>query len=172
MKYLNKIAALSVCFILTIGHVFSQEITVRDSKTSASLPSVYVYNKSKTKSIITNDQGQASLSNFSSDEIIYFQLLGYKLLELQLSEYLSNSFDIYLDSESQNLDEVILSVARSESNANQIAEKVSVIKAEDLYLTAPSSGAEMLELSPGVRIQKSQGGGGSPVIRGFEANRV
>ena len=30
----------------------------------------------------------------------------------------------------------------------------------------------MLELSPGVRIQKSQGGGGSPVIRGFEANRV
>jgi len=30
----------------------------------------------------------------------------------------------------------------------------------------------MLELSPGVRIQKSQGGGGSPIIRGFEANRV
>ena len=49
---------------------------------------------------------------------------------------------------------------------------MSVIKAEDLYLTAPSSGAEMLELSPGIRIQKSQGGGGSPVIRGFEANRV
>ena len=172
MKYLNKIAALSLFFILMIESVFSQEITVRDSKTAASLPNVYIYNESKTKSIITNDDGQASLSNFSSDEIVYFQLLGYKLLELQLSEFLNNSFDIYLDIESQNLDEVILSVARSESSVNEIAEKVSVIKAEDLYLTAPSSGAKILELSPGIRIQKSQGGGGSPVIRGFEANRV
>ena len=172
MKYLNKITTLGLCFILALGNAFSQEITVRDSKTSSPLSNVYIYNESKTKSIITNDQGQASLSNFSSDEKVYFQLLGYTLLELQLSEFLNSSFDIYLDSESQNLDEVILSVARSESNANEIAEKVSVIKAEDLYLTAPSSGAEMLELSPGIRIQKSQGGGGSPVIRGFEANRV
>ena len=172
MKYLNKITSLSLFFILATVHVYSQEITVRDSKTLSALPSVYIYNKSKTKSIITNDKGQASLSNFASDEIVYFQLLGYELLELQLAEYLNNSFDIYLDSKSQNLDEVILSVARSESKANEIAEKVSVIKAEDLYLTAPSSGAEMLELSPGVRVQKSQGGGGSPVIRGFEANRV
>ena len=172
MKYLNKITTLGLCFILALGNAFSQEITVRDSKTSSPLSNVYIYNESKTKSIITNDQGQASLSTFSSDEKVYFQLLGYTLLELQLSEFLNNSFDLYLDSESQNLDEVILSVARSESNANEIAEKVSVIKAEDLYLTAPSSGAEMLELSPGIRIQKSQGGGGSPVIRGFEANRV
>ena len=172
MKYLNKITTLGLCFILALGNAFSQEITVRDSKTSSPLSNVYIYNESKTKSIITNDQGQASLSTFSSDEKVYFQLLGYALLELQLSEFLNNSFDLYLDSESQNLDEVILSVARSESNANEIAEKVSVIKAEDLYLTAPSSGAEMLELSPGIRIQKSQGGGGSPAIRGFEANRV
>ena len=172
MKYLNKITTLSLFFILITGNIFSQEITVRDFKTSVVLPNVYIYNEAKTKSIITNDEGQASLSNFSADEIVYFQLLGYKLLELQLTKFLNNSFDIYLETESQNLDEVILSVARSESNANEIAEKVSVITAADLYLTAPSSGAEMLELSPGIRIQKSQGGGGSPVIRGFEANRV
>ena len=39
-------------------------------------------------------------------------------------------------------------------------------------MSSPASGAELLELSPGVRVQKSQGGGGSPIIRGFEANRV
>ena len=27
-------------------------------------------------------------------------------------------------------------------------------------------------MAPSIRVQKSQGGGGSPVIRGFEANRV
>ena len=30
----------------------------------------------------------------------------------------------------------------------------------------------LLEINPNIRIQKSQGGGGSPVLRGFEANRV
>ena len=127
-------------------------------------------------------QKQSLLSQIVKDELycqtfqpmkkFYFQLLGYQLLEFELSEFLNDSFEIYLDLKTQNLEEVILSVARSESNANEIAEKVSVIKAEDLYLTAPTSSAEVLELSPGVRIQKSQGGGGSPVIRGFEANRV
>ncbi len=67
MKYLNKITSLSLFFILATVHVYSQEITVRDSKTLSALPSVYIYNKSKTNSIITNDKGQASLSNFSSD---------------------------------------------------------------------------------------------------------
>ena len=172
MRCLNKIFRLSFCFIVAIGYVFSQEITVRDSKTSVSLSNVYIYNEAKTKSIITDSEGRASLSNFSTNEKVYFQLLGYQLLEFELSEFLNDSFEIYLDLESQNLEEVILSVARSESNADEIAEKVSVIKAEDLYLTAPASSAEVLELSPGVRIQKSQGGGGSPVIRGFEANRV
>ena len=172
MRYLNKIFRLSFCFIVSIGYVFSQEITVRDSKTSVSLSNVYIYNEAKTKSIITDSEGRALLSNFSTNEKVYFQLLGYQLLEFELSEFLNDSFEIYLDLESQNLEEVILSVARSESNADEIAEKVSVIKAEDLYLTAPASSAEVLELSPGVRIQKSQGGGGSPVIRGFEANRV
>jgi len=172
MKCLNKIFRLSFCFIVAIGYVFSQEITVRDSKTSVSLSNVYIYNEAKTKSIITDREGRALLSNFSANEKVYFQLLGYQLLEFELSEFLNDSFEIYLDLKSQKLEEVILSVARSESNANEIAEKVSVIKAEDLYLTAPASSAEVLELSPGVRIQKSQGGGGSPVIRGFEANRV
>ena len=70
MKCLNKITTLSLFFILITGNIFSQEIRVRDSKTSVLLPNVYIYNEAKTKSIITNDQGQASLSNFSSDEIV------------------------------------------------------------------------------------------------------
>lgn len=123
MKYLNKIFRLSCCFIVAIGYVFSQEITVRDSKTSVSLSNVYIYNEAKTKSIITDSEGRASLSNFSTNEKVYFQLLGYQLLEFELSEFLNDSFEIYLDLESQNLEEVILSVARSESNADEMPKR-------------------------------------------------
>ena len=150
---------------------FGQQITVKDSETNEVLSDVAVFNDSRDKSTISDLNGNVDLGLFSNEKKIYFQLLGYSLLELYLDD-IENESIVLLSQESQNLDEVILSVARSASNVNQIAEKVSVIKSEDLFISSPSSGAEMLELSPGVRIQKSQGGGGSPIIRGFEANRV
>jgi len=173
-KYLNKLLLLKgiiipLFFFSTVS--FAQQITVKDEITNENLPDVVIFNENKSKSIITDLDGVVDLSLFSSDENVYFQLLGYSTLKILKIEVL-NGTTIYLQSESQNLEEVILSVARSESNVNQIAEKVSVIKSEDLFLSSPASGAELLELSPGVRVQKSQGGGGSPVIRGFEANRV
>ncbi len=58
------------------------------------------------------------------------------------------------------------------SNRKQIAEKVNVVSADQIKLQRPANGADLVGLTPGVRIQKSQGGGGSPVIRGFEANRL
>ena len=173
-KSLNKIFLLNRLIILLFFFStlsFGQQITVKDENTNENLPDVVIFNENKSQSIITDLDGIVDLSLFSSDENIFFQLLGYSTLEILKIEIL-NGTTIYLQSESQNLEEVILSVARSESNVNQIAEKVSVIKSEDLFLSSPASGAELLELSPGVRVQKSQGGGGSPIIRGFEANRV
>ena len=174
MKFSNN--SILICkkillFFLFTSVSFGQQITVKDSETNEVLSDVAVFNESRDKSTISDLNGNVDLGLFSNEKKIYFQLLGYSLLELYLDDIEDESI-VLLYQESQNLDEVILSVARSASNVNQIAEKVSVIKSEDLFISSPSSGAEMLELSPGVRIQKSQGGGGSPIIRGFEANRV
>jgi hemoglobin/transferrin/lactoferrin receptor protein len=158
-------------FFLFTSVSFGQQITVRDSETNEVLSDVAVFNDSKDKSTISDLNGNVNLGLFSDETKVYFQLLGYSFLEIFIEDIKEGS-TVLLYPESQNLDEIILSVARSASNVNQIAEKVSVIKSEDLFISSPSSGAEMLELSPGVRIQKSQGGGGSPIIRGFEANRV
>ena len=174
MKFSNKsiqICKKTLLLLLFTSVSFAQQISVKDSETDEVLPDVAVFNESKDKSIISDINGNVDLELFSNEKKIFFQLLGYSLLELYIDDIQDGS-TVLLYPESQNLDEVILSVARSASSVNQIAEKVSVIKSEDLFISSPSSGAEMLELSPGVRIQKSQGGGGSPIIRGFEANRV
>ena len=47
-----------------------------------------------------------------------------------------------------------------------------LITKQKISLDLPSNSADLLYYGGGVRIQKTQGGGGSPVIRGFEANRV
>ena len=161
---------LLVYFLFFLNILFSQEIEVRDSETGFPLSGVLINNNDKTIYTITNENGYASLSIFEITDIITIQIYGYKNQKINLKE--KDKFIIYMDGEEEALEEVILSVARSKTSRKQIAEKVNVISSEEISLNNPSTGGDILKLSPGIRLQKSQGGGGSPVLRGFEANRV
>ena len=161
---------LLVYFLFFSNILFAQEIEVRDSETGFPLSGVLINNNDKTIYTITDENGYASLSIFKKTDIITIQIYGYKNQKINLKE--KDKFIIYMDGEEEALEEVILSVARSKTSRKQIAEKVNVISSEEISLNNPSTGGDILKLSPGIRLQKSQGGGGSPVLRGFEANRV
>ena len=79
---------------------------------------------------------------------------------------------IKLTMKSRGLDEVVLSVARNKQNLKSLSKKVSIINKETIEFENPKTSAELLYHAGGIHIQKSQAGGGSPVIRGFEANRI
>jgi hemoglobin/transferrin/lactoferrin receptor protein len=146
MKSLNKLFltnGLIISLFFVSNYSYSQQVIVKDDTSNENLSDVVIFNEDKSESTITDLNGAVDLSVFSENENIYFQLLGYSTLELLKGSILNGS-SIYLQSESQNLEEVILSVARSESNVNQIAEKVSVIKSEDLLLYSPAYGAELI----------------------------
>ncbi len=161
---------LLIYFLFFSNVLFAQEIEVRDSETGFPLSGVLINNNDKTIYTITDENGYASLSIFEKTDIITIQIYGYKNQKINLKE--KHKFIIYMDGEEEALEEVILSVARSKTSRKQIAEKVNVISSEEISLNNPSTGGDILKLSPGIRLQKSQGGGGSPVLRGFEANRV
>jgi hemoglobin/transferrin/lactoferrin receptor protein len=71
-----------------------------------------------------------------------------------------------------HLDEVIISVNRSEEKKSDVPYQVELIKPKDVELLTPQTSADMLQNTGTVFVQKSQQGGGSPVLRGFEASRV
>ena len=162
-----------IILLLAPVWLMSQEALVLDGVSGFPLEGVALFNSDKTKAIITNQEGKAPLEIFSENDNITVQLFGFETLEIKLSsEEFKNGMTLMLEPKDQALDEVILSVARNATTRKQIAEKVTVIDAKTIELQRPATGAELVGLSPGVRIQKSQGGGGSPVIRGFEANRI
>jgi hemoglobin/transferrin/lactoferrin receptor protein len=171
MKFLRH---LSSFLILSLSFLASgQEILIVDEASELPLEGVALYNKFKTNATITNENGVANLSVFTAGETVFVQYYGYKNRSFEMKNESSNyPFQFALQSENQNLEEVILSIARNASTRKQIAEKVSVISTKEILAQRPATGADLISLSPGVRIQKSQGGGGSPVIRGFEANRL
>lgn len=69
------------------------------------------------------------------------------------------------------VDEVVLSANRFSENRDEIPFQVKVITNRQIVLENPATSADMLEQA-GIFVQRSQAGGGSPVLRGFEANRV
>ena len=71
-----------------------------------------------------------------------------------------------------DLSEIVVSANRWEQNLTEIPNKVSTISSTLIKFQNPQTAADLLGLSNAVYIQKSQLGGGSPMIRGFATNRV
>ena len=63
-------------------------------------------------------------------------------------------------------------IGRRDERPEAILARAQVLGLGELQRIQPLSTADALEQVPGVFIQRSQFGGGSPVLRGFEANRV
>ena len=75
-------------------------------------------------------------------------------------------------SEIESFDEVLISAQRYEQTRKEAVRQVEVISSKKLSETQAATLAEALVNSGKVFVQKSQMGGGSPVLRGFEASRV
>lgn len=71
-----------------------------------------------------------------------------------------------------NLNEVVFSANKAEEKKSDVPYNIDIIKSKDVELSNPQTSADMLSNTGNIMVQKSQGGGGSPIIRGFEANRV
>lgn len=70
------------------------------------------------------------------------------------------------------LSETVISATRGSENRGSVAQQVEVLtKAQIEQLNAQST-ADLISASGLAFVQKSQQGGGSPVLRGFEASRV
>ena len=87
------------------------------------------------------------------------------------------SFSCYAQTEvdtisSIKLDEILVSPLKHVQSKRKIAQQVeSISKKEIEFLNNPNT-ADLLANTGKLTIQKSQQGGGSPVIRGFEASRI
>lgn len=66
----------------------------------------------------------------------------------------------------------VFSANKSQENKSDIPQTIEIIKSKDVEFSNPQTSADMLQNTGNVFVQKSQMGGGSPVLRGFEANRV
>src|SRR5688572_9530898 len=76
------------------------------------------------------------------------------------------------DTTAKNMDEVIIYSGKFAERKKNIAQKVEIISARQIAQLNAQNTGDLLINTGNVFVQKSQQGGSSPVIRGFEASRV
>lgn len=163
---------ITVFFLLFVTTIFSQTITVIDAETGKPVEAVAVFNKSKSTSAVSDELGKIDISDFKKNELLTFTHVSYAQYQEKKSVIKRNNYHVYLSKNSEQLDEVVVSVFKNREKTNRIAEQIAVVSSKEIEKLSPQTSADLLASVPGIKVQKSQFGGGSPVLRGMESNRV
>lgn len=152
--------------------VSAQEMTILDIDSKEPIVNVAVFNTNRTKTTISDLEGKCDLSIFSKNERITLKHISYEVYKTSLSQVLKNGSKALLVLRPEQLDEVVMSISKWEQQKKDIPHKIASLNSRSIAFTNPQTSADLLQNSGKVFVQKSQMGGGSPMIRGFATNRL
>lgn len=150
----------------------AQTIKVLDRSDLQPVEGVAITNQAKTLLLVTDVTGAADVSGFQANEILYFNHVAFQPVQISKSDLQSKNLIVYMTEDIIRLDEFVVSANKTEEKRSDVPNKIEVIPAKSIQFNNPPTSAVMLEQTGDVFVQMSQLGGGSPVLRGFESNRV
>ncbi len=150
----------------------AQVVKVTDAQTGEPLAWVSIFSKERNAQAVTDESGSADISAMRGAADIEFQLLGYAPLRRSYFELERSNYRVALEPWTLSLQQVVVSASRWRQSRRQVPNNILSISPNDVSLVNPQTAADLLGSTGSVFIQKSQQGGGSPMIRGFATNRV
>ncbi|MDX1617733.1 MAG: TonB-dependent receptor, partial [Balneolaceae bacterium] len=169
---LRLFTALLLVLILGPGFTAAQTVKVVNETTLQPVDNVYLFNQDRDRTAQTNAAGEARLATFGTGDYITFQHPSYKRITLTFEQISRLDFTVKLVERSVKMDEIFVSASKWEQSQSEIPQKITRIDNEEIRFGNPQTAADLLQNSGKVYVQKSQLGGGSPMIRGFAANSV
>ncbi|MEQ9426109.1 MAG: TonB-dependent receptor [Cyclobacteriaceae bacterium] len=163
---------LVVIMLVFNSVIFGQTLQVLNETNLEPIADVLVYSTSEFESASTNSRGKLDASVFNTDDILTFQHPSYQQRTATFKEISDKNFKIYLAEKVIQIDEVVISANKWEQDKSEIANEITAIGPRQVEFNNPQTAADLLEASGQVFVQKSQLGGGSPMMRGFAANSV
>ena len=146
---------------------FSQNLTIIDENNKPVIGASIFSDLSNYET--TDKNGNVSLDKFSRSDTLTIQQYGFKEEKLPKSKLKDTLILLY---DNELLDEVVISASKFSQKFREVPKKVTQINRSMIEFTNPMTSADLLERGGYVYIQKSQLGGGSPMIRGLSTNRL
>lgn len=166
-KFITIIIMCQLSFL-----AYTQVLTIKDKESNSAIEMVTIFSEKPRASALTNAHGQADLKEFKGSEKIELRMIGYKNQTTSYAEIEKAGFLIYLEPSSLSLEQYTVVASKWNQSTRDIPAKITSITVQEVALQNPQTTADLLATSGEVYIQKSQQGGGSPMIRGFATNRL
>jgi hemoglobin/transferrin/lactoferrin receptor protein len=147
----------------------AQTIQVLNTKTGQPIEGVLLY--TENFSTQTDPHGKANINNFTSAERILFKHSSYIDFHSTKTRIEKQGKIVWLIEDPIRLDEIVIAANHWEQSKAEIPNKIISISRAEIEHYNPQTTADLVS-NKGVFVQKSQMGGGSPMIRGFSANRI
>ena len=170
--FMKKHIFLLVLGLFSAQNSFAQIATIFDEASGLPLVGVTISSAVPALQVSTNAQGEALLGDFKNSPSINIAYLGYETITLTYTELEARRFTVLLRPTQLTLDQVVVSAARWSQSRREVPGRVNRLSPKAIALQNPQTAADLLGASGEVFIQKSQQGGGSPMIRGFSTNRL
>lgn len=164
---------LFLCLLVFQAKAQSTFLTVTDISTLEPLEGATVLvkvNDADTQGSLTDVNGKTKLP--ARWEWVEVQYVGYETLRLTPESLLAQKYKVGLEPSAISLDEVVVVAGKFEQSSKDVPFSIASIQRESIALQNPQTSADLLLQTGKVFVQKSQMGGGSPNLRGFEANKV
>jgi len=166
-----SIALLGWMAFAITGNVYSQKLYIYDQNTNLPLNQVQVKTCDGQSTLHeTGAGGFVTLIQMASCYTLEAE--GYLSRKISSDEIKILAGSIALFPNQHSVEEVVVSASKFKEKRKDVAQKIQVISSQELQLMNQSSTADVLANSGNVFVQKSQLGGGSSIIRGFETNKV
>ena len=150
----------------------AQTIQVFDRASLQPIENVFIHSSQAKRSQHTDHLGQVDATVFNIKDTLYFRHPSYDEFLIPFKELKKTKFRIALSEKTISINEIVISANKWEQDRNEIPNQILSISPQDMVFNQPQTSADVLAQSGQIFVQKSQLGGGSPMIRGFAANSV
>ena len=164
-------------FFTLIGLILALKLNAQKIKffnvDSVPIKNVLVANLIMDESVFSNKNGEVDLTIFQDDEEL-LQIIhqSYKSIFLP-KKILADQKILILEKETRKIAIVEVSVnSKSKESTYELITQHKSISKENIQQNGAANSADVLANTGQIQVQKSQLGGGSPILRGFEASRV
>ena len=161
----------TIFFVLVAINSYGQRLRVVSENSSEPIANVAIFNKSRERAAITDSNGYTGPLTFTEQDTLIFQHPSFNTVIYPYAEIRDQAV-VRLSKRNILFDEFIISATKSRESKQILPYKVSVIQEKNLVNNPSQTAADILMETGNIAIQKTQAGGGSPILRGFEANKI
>lgn len=162
-----------VVFLVVISSAcFGQTVTVKDHQSNEIVVGATVENRRSGKFQVTDTYGRVKLEDFQHSDTLWISSVVHRKYVVYPDDLRYGKL-VRLYRKVEQLQSVdIMHFRGRDVRVADNPQTVAVLGAAEIKNKNPQTSAHLLEGSGKVLVQRSQMGGGSPILRGFEASRV